>query len=126
MPRHLTSSTRPLAPLMAASGLLPIRGLAARRGATRGLRRLRQDYARAAALGVSGLRLHGRPLGAGLGAARAAAGAQSRRAAARLRCMDRQLWRCIEFHVGKARAWVRFKGMQIVGLDESSLRRGQD
>lgn len=49
-----------------------------------------------------------------------------RQAAALLRCNDKQLWRRIEFYVGQARALERFDGVQIVGIDETSLRRGQN
>jgi transposase len=49
-----------------------------------------------------------------------------RQAAALLRCKDKQLWRRIEFYVAQARALEDFAGVQIVGLDETSLRRGQD
>jgi transposase len=48
-----------------------------------------------------------------------------RQAAGLLRCADKQLWRRIEFHVGQARALESFAGVQIVGIDETSLRRGQ-
>lgn len=49
-----------------------------------------------------------------------------RQAAEMLRCRDKQLWRRIEFHVAQARALERFEGVEIVGIDETSLRRGQD
>jgi transposase len=42
-----------------------------------------------------------------------------------LRCADKQLWRRIEFYVEQARALECFSGVQIVGIDETSLRRGQ-
>ena len=48
-----------------------------------------------------------------------------RQAAALLRCEDKQLWRRIEFYVDQARALESFQGVQIVGIDETSLRRGQ-
>ena len=48
-----------------------------------------------------------------------------RQAAALLRCTDKQLWRRIEFYVEQARALESFEGVQIVGIDETSLRRGQ-
>lgn len=48
-----------------------------------------------------------------------------RQAARLLRCADKQLWRRIEFYVGQARAQESFAGVQIVGIDETSLRRGQ-
>ena len=47
-------------------------------------------------------------------------------AAALLRCRDKQLWRRIEFYVEQARAQESFEGVEIVGIDETSLRRGQD
>jgi len=49
-----------------------------------------------------------------------------RQAAALLRCADKQLWRRIEFYVAQARALEDFAGVSIVGVDETSLRRGQD
>ena len=49
-----------------------------------------------------------------------------RQAAALLRCSDKQLWLRIEFYVNQARALERFDDVQIVGIDETSLRRGQD
>ena len=49
-----------------------------------------------------------------------------RQAAALLRCKDKQLWRRIEFYVDQARAVESFQGVQIVGIDETSLRRGQN
>ena len=49
-----------------------------------------------------------------------------RQAAALLRCRDKQLWRRIEFYVEQARALESFEGVEIVGVDETSLRRGQD
>ena len=48
-----------------------------------------------------------------------------RQAAAMLRCADKQLWRRIEFYVAEARALEDFSGVRIVGIDETSLRRGQ-
>lgn len=48
-----------------------------------------------------------------------------RQAAGLLRCADKQLWRQIEFYVGQARALESFAGVQVVGIDETSLRRGQ-
>ena len=48
-----------------------------------------------------------------------------RQAAAMLRCADKQLWRRIEFYVAEARALEDFSGARIVGIDETSLRRGQ-
>jgi transposase len=49
-----------------------------------------------------------------------------RQAAALLRCRDKQLWRRIAFYVDQARALESFEGVQVVGIDETSLRRGQD
>ena len=49
-----------------------------------------------------------------------------RQAAGLLRCADKQLWRRIEFHVGQARALESFADVQVVGIDETSLRRGQN
>ena len=49
-----------------------------------------------------------------------------RQAAGLLRCADKQLWRRIEFYVERARALESFAGVQIVGIDETSLRRGQN
>lgn len=49
-----------------------------------------------------------------------------RQAANLLRCADKQLWRRIEFHVGQARALDSFAGVQTVGIDETTLRRGQN
>ena len=48
-----------------------------------------------------------------------------RQAAALLRCADKQLWRRIEHYVGQARALERLEGVSVVGIDETSLRRGQ-
>jgi transposase len=48
-----------------------------------------------------------------------------RQAANLLRCADKQLWRRIEFYVGQARAQESFAGVGTVGIDETSLRRGQ-
>ena len=49
-----------------------------------------------------------------------------RQAAALLRCADKQLWRRIEFYVTQARALEDFSGVHLVGVDETSLRRGQN
>jgi transposase len=49
-----------------------------------------------------------------------------RQAAALLRCSDKQLWLRLEFYVNQARALEDFSGVRIVGIDETSLRRGQD
>lgn len=48
-----------------------------------------------------------------------------RQAARLLRCADKQLWRRIEHYVGQARALERLDGVSVVGIDETSLRRGQ-
>lgn len=48
-----------------------------------------------------------------------------RQAAALLRCADKQLWRRIEHYVGQARALERLDSVSVVGIDETSLRRGQ-
>lgn len=49
-----------------------------------------------------------------------------RQATAWLRCADKQLWRRIEYYVGQARTLEPFSGVRIVGIDETSLRRGQN
>jgi len=49
-----------------------------------------------------------------------------RQAADLLRCKDKRLWRRIALYVEQARALEDFTGVQIVGIDETSLRRGQD
>ncbi|MCW8174513.1 ISL3 family transposase [Verminephrobacter aporrectodeae] len=43
-----------------------------------------------------------------------------------LRCSDKQLWRRIEFYVEQARAQERFTDVRTVGIDETSMRRGQN
>jgi transposase len=48
-----------------------------------------------------------------------------RQAAALLRCSDKQLWRRIAHYVGAARALDDMSGVRIVGIDETSLRKGQ-
>lgn len=48
-----------------------------------------------------------------------------RQAAKLLRCADKPLWRRIEFYVAQARALESFAGVELVGIDETSLRRGQ-
>jgi len=48
-----------------------------------------------------------------------------RQAAALLRCTDKQLWRRIAHHVEQARALDDMSTVAIVGIDETSLRRGQ-
>jgi transposase len=47
-------------------------------------------------------------------------------AAALLRCADKQLWRRIEFYVEQARALENLASVELLGIDETSLRRGQD
>ncbi len=49
-----------------------------------------------------------------------------RQAAALLRCADKQLWRRISFYVDQARAVDDMSAVQIIGIDETSLRRGQN
>jgi len=49
-----------------------------------------------------------------------------RQAAKLLRCADKPLWRRIEFYVDQARALESFAGVELIGIDETSLRRGQD
>lgn len=49
-----------------------------------------------------------------------------RQAAALLRCADKQLWRRIEHYVSEARALERFEGVSNIGIDETSMRRGQN
>jgi transposase len=49
-----------------------------------------------------------------------------RQAAGLLRCADKQLWRRIALYVDQARAVESFAGVQTVGIDETSLRRGQN
>ena len=49
-----------------------------------------------------------------------------RQAAALLRCADKQLWRRTEHCVAKARALDDMSTVEIVGIDETSLRRGQN
>jgi transposase len=49
-----------------------------------------------------------------------------RQAAALLRCSDKQLWRRIEHYVSAARALQDMSQVQIVGIDETSLRKGQN
>lgn len=47
-------------------------------------------------------------------------------AAELLRCTDKQLWRRIKHYVDQARALDDMSTVSIVGIDETSLRRGQD
>ena len=49
-----------------------------------------------------------------------------RQAAALLRCADKQLWRRSEHCIAKARALDDMSTVEIVGIDETSLRRGQN
>lgn len=49
-----------------------------------------------------------------------------RQAAALLRCSDKQLWRRIEHYVSEARALDDMSQVSIVGIDETSLRKGQN
>jgi transposase len=42
-----------------------------------------------------------------------------------LRCADKLLWWRIEFYVEPARALESIAGVELVGIDETSLRRGQ-
>jgi transposase len=49
-----------------------------------------------------------------------------RQAAALLRCSDKQLWRRIEHYVSAARKLEEMSQVSIVGIDETSLRKGQN
>lgn len=49
-----------------------------------------------------------------------------RQAAALLRCTDKQLWRRIEHYVAAARKLDDMSEVKIVGIDETSLRKGQN
>lgn len=49
-----------------------------------------------------------------------------RQAAALLRCEDKQLWRRIAFYVAQARSLERFDAVSTIGIDETSMRRGQN
>lgn len=49
-----------------------------------------------------------------------------RQAAALLRCADKQLWRRIKHYIDEARALDDMSTVEIVGIDETSLRRGQN
>ena len=49
-----------------------------------------------------------------------------RQAAQMLRVRDKQLWRRIEHYVGQARAKQDMSGVRIVGIDETSVRKGHD
>jgi transposase len=48
-----------------------------------------------------------------------------KQAAALLRCKDKQLWRRIEHYVDEARALDDMSAVKIVGIDDTSLHRGQ-
>lgn len=48
-----------------------------------------------------------------------------RQAAALLRCSDQQLWRRITYYVEQARAMETHADVRLIGIDETSLRRGQ-
>ncbi len=49
-----------------------------------------------------------------------------RQAARNLRVRDKQLWRRIEHYVSQARKKQDMSGVRIVGIDETSLRRGHE
>lgn len=49
-----------------------------------------------------------------------------RQAAALLRCSDKQLWRRIEHYVGAARELDDMSEVSLIGIDETSLRKGQN
>jgi transposase len=49
-----------------------------------------------------------------------------RQAARAMRVRDKQLWRRIEHYVSEARSKQDMSGVRLVGIDETSLRRGQD
>jgi len=49
-----------------------------------------------------------------------------RQAAALLRCSDKRLWRRITLYVNQARALESFADVKIIGVDETSLKRGQN
>ena len=49
-----------------------------------------------------------------------------RQAAALLRCADKALWRRIEYYVNQARALDDMSTVRTVGIDETSLRKGQN
>ena len=49
-----------------------------------------------------------------------------RQAAQMLRVRDKQLWRRIEYYVGQARAKQDMSSVRIVGIDETSLRKGHE
>jgi hypothetical protein len=49
-----------------------------------------------------------------------------RQAAALLRCADKLLWRRIGHYVGEARKLDDMSEVKLVGIDETSLRKGQN
>ena len=49
-----------------------------------------------------------------------------RQAAALLRCSDKQLWRRIAHYVGEARKLDDMSQVRVVGIDDTSLRKGQN
>ena len=49
-----------------------------------------------------------------------------RQAAALLRCADKQLWRRLDHYVNQARALDDMSQVQDIGIDETSLRKGQN
>lgn len=49
-----------------------------------------------------------------------------RQAAALLRCTDKQLWRRIEHYVAEARKLDDMSAVRVIGIDETSLRKGQN
>ncbi len=49
-----------------------------------------------------------------------------RQAAGLLRCTDKQLWRRIEHYVNEARALEDFADVELIGIDETNIRRGQN
>ena len=49
-----------------------------------------------------------------------------RQAAALLRCADKQLWRRIKHYVDEARKFDDMSEVKLVGIDDTSLRKGQD
>jgi len=116
-----SACARPAALCLAPSGLLPVRGMAACRGGARGLQRLWQDHPVARAVGAAGFWLHGRVRGVGPCAVPRVARASSRGALA----LQRQA--ALEAHrvLRRPGALESFEGVQIVGIDETSLRRGQ-
>jgi len=49
-----------------------------------------------------------------------------RQAAALLRCSDKQLWRRVEHYVNAARSLDDMSQVSLIGIDETSLRKGQN